>query len=190
MKYNAFYVDGNLLIRIAPKDTTTYKKEGNVVALYNGEELVGYNLLEYNDNSLKAGKVKLNEELHNKVNEIIKEKGFEQLELELKEYFSVGYVESIEKHPDSNKLSITQVDLGDEKVQIVCGASNVDAGQKVVVARVGAIMKDGTWILKGKLLKVDSFGMICSARELGLEQTYDGILVLDDSYEVGADFIV
>ncbi len=93
----------------------------------------------------------------------------------------VGKVTQKEKHPDADKLNICQVDLGDEQVQIVCGAKNVDAGQYVPVATVGCNLGGGFKIKKAKLRGVESNGMICSSTEIGLPQINDGILVLDNS---------
>lgn len=93
----------------------------------------------------------------------------------------VGKVTQKEKHPDADKLNICQVDLGNEQVQIVCGAKNVDAGQYVPVATVGCNLGGGFKIKKAKLRGVESNGMICSSTEIGLPQLNDGILVLDDS---------
>lgn len=93
-------------------------------------------------------------------------------------------------HEDSDHLSITQVEVdGGDVLQIVCGASNIAQDQTVVVAKPGAIMPDGMVIYPGELRGVESLGMICSARELGIESNQKkGILVLDDEYEVGQAF--
>ena len=93
----------------------------------------------------------------------------------------VGKVLEKEKHPDADKLNICQVDVGSETVQIVCGAKNVEAGQFVPVAVVGANLGDGFKIKKAKLRGAPSNGMICSSTELGLPKLNDGILELDDS---------
>lgn len=102
----------------------------------------------------------------------------------------VGHVLQCRKHPDADRLSVTLVDLGQgEPVQIVCGAPNVAAGQKVLVATVGAnlCMTDGTCIIikKSKIRGQESQGMICAEDELGLGHDHDGILVLDPSAVVG-----
>ncbi|MCT4783937.1 MULTISPECIES: YtpR family tRNA-binding protein [Exiguobacterium] len=104
--------------------------------------------------------------------------------------FVVGYVKSAEKHPDADKLSICQVETDQGTVQIVCGAPNVATGQKVVVAKPGAVMPSGLIIRPSKLRGESSQGMICSARELNLPDAPQekGILVLDDEYEVGKAF--
>ena len=93
----------------------------------------------------------------------------------------VGKVISKEKHPDADKLNVCQVDLGEKVEQIVCGASNVEAGQFVAVATVGCILSDDFKIKAAKLRGVESNGMICSSTELSLPKLNDGIMVLDNS---------
>ncbi|MFQ6342115.1 phenylalanine--tRNA ligase subunit beta [Campylobacter sp. VTCC 70190] len=93
----------------------------------------------------------------------------------------IGYVKDKIKHENSDKLSITQVDIGSEILQIVCGAANVDVGQFVAVATKGAIMPNGMEIKETKLRGVDSCGMLCSSTELGFEKINEGIMLLDDS---------
>ncbi len=93
------------------------------------------------------------------------------------------------RHPDADKLNVCQVDDGTERLQVVCGAPNVEAGQKVAFARVGAVLPGDFKIKKAKLRGVESRGMICSASELGLEEeSSDGILVLPAEAPVGEDF--
>ncbi|MCB0219840.1 MAG: phenylalanine--tRNA ligase subunit beta, partial [Chrysiogenetes bacterium] len=92
----------------------------------------------------------------------------------------VGKVEAIEPHPDADKLRLCTVRVGADTVQkIVCGASNVDAGQSVCVALEGAELPGGFKIKKAKIRGVESRGMICSEKELGLAEQSDGILVLE-----------
>ena len=93
----------------------------------------------------------------------------------------VAKVLSKEKHPDADKLNVCQVDLGSEITQIVCGASNVEAGQIVAVATIGAVLGENFKIKAAKLRGVESNGMICSSTELGLPKLNDGIMVLDES---------
>jgi phenylalanyl-tRNA synthetase beta chain len=93
----------------------------------------------------------------------------------------VGKVVSCEKHPNADKLNLTQVDVGDSIQQIVCGAKNVAAGQMVAVALIGAELPGGLKIKKAKLRDVESCGMICSSNELGLPKINDGIMILDES---------
>jgi phenylalanyl-tRNA synthetase beta chain len=99
----------------------------------------------------------------------------------------VGLVESREKHPDAEKLSLCRVDVGgDEPLAIVCGAPNVAAGQKVAVACVGTTLPGDFKIKKSKIRGVESYGMICSVRELELGDEHDGIWVLPEHAPVGA----
>jgi len=102
----------------------------------------------------------------------------------------VGHVLTCVPHPDADRLKITTVDLGDgTPVQIVCGASNVAAGQKVLVATIGTILydKDGEsfTIKKGKIRGQESHGMICAEDEIGLGTSHDGIMVLEESIQPG-----
>ncbi len=102
----------------------------------------------------------------------------------------VGEVQQIEKHPDADRLTVCQVDVGDcadEPLQIVCGAPNVRAGIKIPCALVGAQLAD-LKIKKTKLRGVESSGMLCSARELGVSQIADGLLELPGSAPVGKSF--
>jgi len=100
----------------------------------------------------------------------------------------VGYVVSREKHPDADKLSVCLVDLGGaEPQQIICGAPNVAAGQKVPVATIGTTFPAGLKIKKAKLRGVTSHGMICSERELELSADHSGIMVLDEDAAPGMD---
>ncbi|MBE9388358.1 YtpR family tRNA-binding protein [Vagococcus salmoninarum] len=103
-----------------------------------------------------------------------------------------GFVKACKAHPDSDHLSITQTEVADgEILQIVCGASNIKAGLKVVVAKPGAMMPDGMMIWPGELRGVESLGMICSASELAVPNApkAKGILELPFDTEVGVAFI-
>ncbi|MGM7682492.1 phenylalanine--tRNA ligase subunit beta [Cytobacillus sp. Hm23] len=106
----------------------------------------------------------------------------------------VGHVLTKEQHPNADKLSICSVDIGDsEPVQIICGAANVAAGQKVAVAKVGAVLPGNFKIKKAKLRGEESHGMICSLQELGIEAKViqkdyaTGIFVFPNDVEVGSD---
>lgn len=99
----------------------------------------------------------------------------------------VAEVLTLEKHPDADKLRVATVNKGDEVLQIVCGAPNVAVGVKVPLATIGAQLPGGLQIKKGKLRGVESFGMLCSARELGLSEEASGLLILPDEAPVGTD---
>jgi phenylalanyl-tRNA synthetase beta chain len=99
----------------------------------------------------------------------------------------VAHVKRVSPHPNADKLRVTEVDAGTgETLQIVCGAPNVSAGQKVPCALIGAKLP-GLEIKKAKLRGVESSGMLCSARELGLSSDHSGLLVLDDDAPIGRD---
>jgi phenylalanyl-tRNA synthetase beta chain len=101
----------------------------------------------------------------------------------------VGKVLTCEPHPNSDHLHVTTVDLGKgEPQQIVCGAPNVAAGQKVIVADLGCVLYDGDKefvIKKSRLRGIDSFGMICAEDEIGVGNDHSGIIVLPDDAVVG-----
>jgi phenylalanyl-tRNA synthetase beta chain len=101
----------------------------------------------------------------------------------------VGEVLQCSKHPNADRLKVTKVDLGQEQVQIVCGAPNVAIGQKVALATVGSTLydKEGTSFLikQSKIRGEDSHGMICAEDELGLGESHEGIMVLDSDLKNG-----
>ena len=98
----------------------------------------------------------------------------------------VGRVLEASPHPNADRLRLCVVDVGSAKLSIVCGASNVAAGQSVAVAQIGARVPDGTKLRKTKIRGVESEGMICSERELGLSQEAEGIWVLPGSPPLGS----
>ncbi len=100
----------------------------------------------------------------------------------------VGAVLEVAQHPDAQKLSVCQVTTdGADRLQIICGAPNVRAGLKVAVARVGARLPGEVHIKRAKLRGLESSGMLCSARELGLGDEHDGIMELDERLPLGRD---
>ena len=132
-----------------------------------------------------------------KTGELLTDLGLEVEGIETKESIKgslegvvVGEVLTCIQHPNADKLKLTTVDVGSgTPLQIVCGAPNVKAGQKVPVATIGTTLYDdkgnGFTIKKGKIRGEESHGMICAEDELGLGSDHDGILVLDDSLKVG-----
>ncbi|WP_174614074.1 YtpR family tRNA-binding protein [Virgibacillus ihumii] len=166
-------------------DITKITKEDGTV--------VGYNLFRASTNIDLSGKGKiaLTEDLLNQLKDVFQKQGVQDsLDIDLSPKFVVGFVKTKNPHENADKLSVCQVDAGDELLQIVCGAPNVDAGQKVVVAKPGATMPSGMKIKPTELRGVPSNGMICSQKELGLPDApkEKGIYVLDDSYRTGEPF--
>jgi phenylalanyl-tRNA synthetase beta chain len=95
--------------------------------------------------------------------------------------FIIGQVKSKEKHPNADKLSVCNVFDGENELQVICGASNVEAGQNIVFAPIGTLIPNGDFeIKKAKIRGVESYGMICAEDELLLSDDHLGIMVLDD----------
>ncbi|HGZ9996010.1 TPA: YtpR family tRNA-binding protein [Staphylococcus aureus] len=206
--YNPKYVGDVAFLQIEPVEgELNYNKKGNVVEITNEGNVVGYNIFEitnegnvvgYNIFEIskditieETGHIKLTDELVNVFQKRISEAGFDyKLNADLSPKFVVGYVETKDKHPDADKLSVLNVNVGNDTLQIVCGAPNVEAGQKVVVAKVGAVMPSSMVIKDAELRGVASSGMICSMKELNLPNAPEekGIMVLNDSYEIGQAF--
>lgn len=133
----------------------------------------------------------------NKASELLTDLGLEVEGIETVESIKgslegvvVGEVLTCIQHPNADRLKLTTVDLGSgDPVQIVCGAPNIDVGQKVPVATIGTILYDDSGasfkIKKGKIRGEESHGMICAEDELGLGSSHDGILILDDKIKSG-----
>ncbi len=121
-----------------------------------------------------------------------KVEGFEQLGEEIDKVV-VGRILSVEKHPDADRLLVSQVDVGDGTVQIVTGATNVKVNDLIPVALDGSSLPGGKRIKKGKLRGVESFGMMCSISELGVTKeefpnaAEDGIFILEGDFAPGTD---
>ena len=101
----------------------------------------------------------------------------------------VGVVTDVAPHPDADKIRVCQVDVGSGPSQIICGAWNFETGAVVPVALPGAVLPGDFEIGQKTIRGVESSGMICSERELGLGDEHSGILVLDDSLEIGMPFV-
>ena len=192
--YNKEGVGDVAFLQIEPTDGPfEYKKSGDVVEISKEGTIVGFNLFKFsNYHQINGnGHIKLTSELVDALQKAINESGLTyQLNADLSPKFVVGYVETKDKHPDADKLSILKIDVGNDHLQIVCGAPNVEAGQKVVVAKVGAAMPSGMVIKDAELRGVASSGMACSMRELNLPNAPQekGIMVLSDDYKVGQAF--
>ncbi|KRN99759.1 YtpR family tRNA-binding protein [Companilactobacillus kimchiensis] len=164
-------------------------QKDDVVRIFNEENnsAIGFNffgLAEELGIQNNSGQVFLDDKQVDVLNNALAKAGFsDKLETDNSPKFVIGHVDEIKAHPDSDHLHITQTSVGlDKPVQIVCGAPNVDEGQLVVVALPGAVMPTGAEIWPGALRGVDSYGMICSARELGIPNAPQkhGILVLEN----------
>lgn len=192
--YNKNGVGDVLMVTIDPvTEGLVYEYENDITIIKSESNVVGFNIF----NASKYvqlegnGNIKVQEKHINSIQDLLEKNHIDyKLEADLSSKFVVGYVTEKSKHPDADKLSICQVDVGDETLQIVCGAPNIDQDQKVVVAKVGAVMPSGMIIKDAELRGVPSTGMICSMKELDLEGAPNekGIMVLEDSYTVGTPF--
>jgi tRNA-binding protein len=200
--YNKEHVGDVLMIIVADDQGKENKVErqdkiARVSLIDEPEQVVAWNIFQASEllGPIEgSGQVVLTDEQIALVNEAIAKAGFkENINKDEQPKIVIGFVKSCKKHPDSDHLSITQTEVDNgEILQIVCGAPNVKAGQKVVVAKPGAMMPDGLIIWPGVLRGVESFGMICSAKELRLPNApaKKGILELPFDAKVGTAFQV
>lgn len=197
--YNKEGIGDTLIVMLENSESKeqNFEKQDDVVRIFKEEtnQTVGYNF--FNSSNIvdsKTGQVWLTTEQIKSLNEAIASAGFfDILEIDDSPKFVIGEVKECVSHPDSDHLSITQTEVDNgEILQIVCGASNIAQGQKVVVAKVGAVMPNGLAIWDGELRGKPSYGMICSARELNVKDAIEkkGILVLPDSVITGEIFQV
>lgn len=103
----------------------------------------------------------------------------------------VGKILEIEKHPNADRLQVAKLQTTNDKlqtIQIVCGASNIQAGQMVPVALVGSILPNGMEIKEAEIRGVKSFGMLCAEDELGIGKDHSGIMLLSEKAEIGMEF--
>ncbi len=197
--YNKETIGDTLLVIVANdenKENQTERKR-NVARIQTADgKTVAWNFFDASQYVMIEGngQVTLSDDDIDVLNKQLEMAGFEErLAADHEPKIVVGYVKTCVDHPDSDHLHITETEVGNgEVLQIVCGASNIAAGQKVVVAKPGAMMPDGLMIWPGKLRGVESYGMICSAKELHLPNAPEkkGILVLDDDAVVGEAFPV
>lgn len=197
--YNNQAFDDLLVVQLekSSPEKQNFERKGDITRLTDKKsgKAVGYNFFNASQwiDIEKSGPVTLTEAQVEKLNDALKAEDFEaELVADTSPKLVVGYVQECEPHEDSDRLFTTQTEVDNgEVLQIVCGASNIAKGQKVVVAKPGAIMPDGLVIWPGELRGVESFGMITSANELEIdvpEEKRSGILVLEDEAEVGSAF--
>ncbi|WP_144510899.1 YtpR family tRNA-binding protein [Bacillus sp. FJAT-22090] len=196
--YNEVGIGDVLLVQLTPekieKVVTDTKGEVTFVKDAQSNDVLAINIFGFSkyEKIETKGQVMLTEDFIAKVQQALDTNGADfQLEVDLSPKFVVGYVESLEQHPNADKLKVCQVNVGEQTLQIVCGAPNVEAGQKVVVAKVGAVMPSGMVIKDAELRGIASSGMLCSAKELALPDAPEvkGILILDEQQEIGSSFV-
>ncbi len=169
-------------------------KQDDVVVIKKNKKIIGINIF----NISKIMKIKANgfiplldDKVLDVINHILENHNLPILEKQKNSGFVVAKITNIEEHPDSDHLHICNVDVGEDKeLQIVCGAFNAKKDLICVCALPYAFMPSGKQIIPGKLLGIDSNGMLCSGRELSLDgyENKRGLLELDDTYKIGSDF--
>lgn len=189
--YNQKAFSDILYVILHDREVESWETKDNITKLLDKDnDIIGYNINIHNFKSERDGYQPMSHELLKLINGELNRVFQEELIHDFNSYIVVGFVSNCEPHPDSDHLHVCQVDIGKEILQIVCGASNVMAGQKVVVCLENAVLSNGKLIKKGKLRNVTSNGMLASAHELGLiDEKKKGILVLDDTYTIGEPFL-
>ncbi len=188
---------GDTLLAITGQDTATQtiQRRGDIVAILNDKgNVIGYNFFnvtQWLGQLTGQGRIVLTATQIAELNQAIQTAGLpDKLAVDETPKFVIGKIVDFKDHPDADHLHVAQVDIGNEQVQIVCGAPNAALGQTVVVALPGAMMPDGKIIWPGSLRGVASYGMISSARELAIPGAPQrrGILVMPDSLPAGTPF--
>ena len=200
MNRYALYYDyesiGDVLLIVFDSNTipNVIKRDNDVVSLYKDDKLIGINI--FNISKIMKIKAKgyiplVSDRVLEVINTILKNSNVAELPAQKESGFRVAKIIDIEEHPDSEHLHICTVDIGEkETLQIVCGAFNARKDLICVCATPYTFMPNGQSIIPNKLLGIDSYGMLCSGRELNLEgyEGKRGLLELDESYAIGSDF--
>ncbi len=171
--------ENNVVLMSTAKKATSHEVNGEVTILKNGDEVVGVNIF----NPTFDVKPGLND------SKSMPSEYTALFDAEIENPFEVGFVKLAEAHPKSEKLNVCQIELSSGETQIVCGASNMETGIKVIVAKVGSVMPNGMSIVPSQLIDVPSNGMVCSLRELGRTQKTPGIEILNDDFALGQDYL-
>ena len=157
--YNPTQMGDVLLTMVRPEAAAqATEQKGRIVRIFNTEnnETLGFNFFDVSEilgDLAVKGQVFLDQAQVEALNQALQAAGFEpELVVDDEPKFVVGYVAELTEHPDSNHLHIAKIEVdNDQTLQIVCGAPNIEAGQNVVVAKVGAMMPNGAMIWHGKL---------------------------------------
>lgn len=191
--YNQKLIGDVLLIIIDNEASATHiETKDDICIIYNQDKVIGINVFNISEvvKFKNEGRILLpSDTVIDIINNRLVEFGIEKLDYIRETGFKVGKILQVEEHPESNHLHCLKVDVGNEILEIVCGAYNVKEDMLVVVATIGTTMMDGTIIKPGKLLGEVSNGMCCSSKELGMKIEYPPhhLLELED-VKIGADF--
>lgn len=189
--YNFAHVGDILMIRLKESGhVTDIQRRQNLVILLENDEIIGYNLLNASlyINHLKEGKTRIDESFIKELNQYLEKQGMDAVSSNYDDHIVVGHITEMTIHPESLHLHICQVDIGEREIQIVCGASNVKEDACVVVALPSAVLNNGTTIHESKVLGIDSYGMLCSEKELGLSNKAGLLLLNENEYKIGNHF--
>ena len=191
--YNKENIGDVLIMKSNDEIGTSIKKIDDLVVIYKNDEIIGYNYFNISHyfNDLKLGiNYHPSNELISFINNKIKENNLEEIEI-IEPNFRVGKVIECEDI-EGTHLHLCKVDIKSEVFQIVCGAKNVCKDSIVVVAMIGTIMNDGSFINKGELKGYESYGMLCSKRELNIptEEVRGLYLLNEEEYKIGDLFNV
>ena len=202
--YNPTQMGDVLLTMVRPEAAAqATEQKGRIVRIFNAEnnETLGFNFFDVSEilaDLAVKGQVFLDQAQVETLNQALQTAGFEpELVFDDEPKFVVGYVAELTEHPDSDHLVICQVNLGNETVQIVTGAPNVNANDIVAVAKDGSELPGDVKIKKGVLRGVESCGMMCSCSELNIplnrfpNQIEKGLMILPKEYEknLGEDVV-
>ncbi|MGL5591578.1 MAG: YtpR family tRNA-binding protein [Mycoplasmoidaceae bacterium] len=183
--YNKNTMNDTMTINLVPENFTRIENVKQGTLLYNEDKFIGMNIFDVSKSiQIEEGYLYLNKKIADFV--------LNKFNIDLIEYhtkkFIVGEVLKTEQVENSN-LKKCIVDIKTELLQIVCGAENVEQGKKVVVALTNTVMPNGKVIVPTRIMGIESTGMICSRKELWNFGENSGILILDDKYEKGQEFI-
>ncbi len=203
MRYATFYnkttlKDTLMIIYSSSLQPTKVISKNDVTVLYNNDQLIGINIFHfskyYKFKGFKGSYIpNMSKKLFDTINIILKNEKLDEIKYQADSGIKVAKIIDIESHPDSNHLNICKVDIGEkEPLQIVCGAYNVKKDLKVICATLYSYLPSGRQIVPSKIMNVESFGMLCSAKELMLKglENKRGLHILDDKSKVGDDFFV
>lgn len=201
MEYQATYFYnyhelGDILFVIINNDAflTRFERKGDICFIYHKDELIGINFFNISK-SLKIksrGIIQLPPDIFiDALNNLLSLVSDVRLSYITKSNYVIGKILSVDEHPESHHLHLLKVDVGDEVLPIVCGALNCEKDKLCVVAKIGAHLTNGEEVKKSSLLGEDSFGMCCSEKDLGLEETlpkHHLLYLNENEVKIGQDF--
>ena len=185
--YNKTTLNNAMTISVSLQAVNKTSKQEKFTALYSNEKLVGINIWNFDQyQKISEGMIFANDQILQTIKKVTN--------LDLSQYkennFVVGQILKLEKIPNTH-LHYCDVDIKTKVLKIICGASNVAEKAKVVVAMVNTAMPDGKMIIKSSIQGKESFGMLCSQKELAININNNdkGIIILDNNYQTGDLFV-